>query len=301
MMAVSPVAADVSELAGRHDALSADIARAESELAGMDAARSAARTALDGMRAQIGAHLGDGARTARAGQRYAGRGNVSAIDSWGDDSSWGSIRCSRSARGSAPSWHGSTMRHPRSAPSWPAGVPSWPGWSSALWAALAAETEPAAELVPDVAPPAAVPVPELAAEPAPVPAVRIARTWRRRPAHVARPAPIARPRATAPPVWSWPTAAPAVRPAPVAPAVTAGRPLAVWSSPRVRYADPAAGRLLGLLLAAVLCLLAGSLVTFALGGPGWFGGLLSFALFMTAAAVANVSNGRIAATINGRL
>ena len=72
-------------------------------------------------------------------------------------------------------------------------------------------------------------------------------------------------------------------------------------SPRVRYADPAAGRLLGPLLAAVLCLLAGSLVTFALGGPGWFGGLLSFALFMTAAAVANVSHGRIAATINGRL
>lgn len=175
------------------------------------------------------------------------------------------------------------------------------GLESALWAALAAETEPAAELVPDVAPPAAVPVPELAAEPAPVPAVRIARTWRRRPAHVARPAPIARPRATAPPVWSWPTAAPAVRPAPVAPAVTAGRPLAVWSPPRVRYADPAAGRLLGPLLAAVLCLLAGSLVTFALGGPGWFGGLLSFALFMTAAAVANVSHGRIAATINGRL
>ncbi len=301
MMAVSPVAADVSELAGRHDALSADIARAESELAGMDAARSAARTALDGMRAQIGAHLGDGARTARAGQRYAGRGNVSAIDSWGDDSELGidQMLAERTRL------RAELARLDHEAPALRAELAGWgaelAGLESALWAAMAAETEPAAELVPDVAPPAAVPVPELAAEPAPVPAVRIARTWRRRPAHVARPAPIARPRATAPPVWSWPTAAPAVRPAPVAPAVTAGRPLAVWSPPRVRYADPAAGRLLGPLLAAVLCLLAGSLVTFALGGPGWFGGLLSFALFMTAAAVANVSDGRIAATINGRL
>ena len=288
-------APDVATMAAEHDARSAEIERAESELAGMDAAREAAGIALDAIRAQIAEHVGAGAR---AGQRYAGRGAVSAIDSWGDDFELGvdellAERTRLRAELARLDHDAAGLR--ASLGTWRAELASL---ESALLAALGTEPEPAA-------------IPEPAPVAAPASAVRLARAWRPRPSHVARPAAATRPRVTTPPAWTWPiapdgkhpnTGVDVSRPAPVAPAVAAGRPLATWDGGRVApRQDPARGRFLAGLLAALLALAAGSLVTFALGGPEWFGLLSSFAVWMLAQAGANISRGRLTAAVNGRL
>jgi len=276
-------APDVATMAAEYDERSAEIERTEAELADMAAAREAARIALDAVRAEIEHHLGDGSRTARAGQRYASRGAVSRVDSWGDDSELGvdEVLSERTRlRAELTRLDQESARLRASVKTWRAELVSLE--SAILAAAAAAEPEPAA----------VAPVPE------PAPAHVPARTWRPRPSHIPRPAAVSRPRATTPPPWTWP-AVPV--PAPVAPAEPAGRPLASWTAPAVPGTPRAsrAGRVLAAVLAALLCLTAGSLVTFALSGPAWFGVLASFAVWECAQAGANISRGRLTAAVNG--
>jgi len=87
MLATRP--ADVASLAGDHVALTAAIAQAEEQLVGLEISRTAVASALEATRARISAHLGPEGRNARAGQRYAQRGQVTAVDRHGDESEAG--------------------------------------------------------------------------------------------------------------------------------------------------------------------------------------------------------------------
>jgi len=106
MLATRP--ADVASLAGDHVALTAAIAQAEEQLVGLEISRTAVASALEATRARISAHLGPEGRNARAGQRYAQRGQVTAV------ATAMATRARQAGTRSSPSAPVSTLRTPAS-------------------------------------------------------------------------------------------------------------------------------------------------------------------------------------------
>lgn len=89
MIAGAVAVMDVTTLAREHVSWADEILSTEEALAGLEDSRTAIVTASDAVRSQIAHHLGPDGRNARAGERFSQRGQVTAVDAYGDDSELG--------------------------------------------------------------------------------------------------------------------------------------------------------------------------------------------------------------------